>query len=188
MKTTLHAVAFAVCLLAAGIVEATTADEALAAVVMIEGSGGQCSAVVIEPGVLLTAKHCLAKSADRVVTRGNARIVRSMPAQAPNVDGARLYAPGVTCPCIETSRWALIGDVIAIGFPSGRLRSTTGIMLGYGKFGPAFERAVAHSAAIRAGASGGALIQKQGNGYVLVAILMGYNEGGSFAVLAEDIE
>jgi hypothetical protein len=78
-----------------------------------------CSAVVVGPGVVLTAKHCLlAGEADTIVTRdGEFAITGGKISQA--TDGVVLYAPGVQCPCaVEDHGQPVIGDEVRlVGFP-----------------------------------------------------------------------
>jgi hypothetical protein len=80
-----------------------------------------CSAVVVGPGVVLTARHCLLDGeADTVVTRdGEFAITGGKISQA--TDGAVLYAPGVQCPCaIEDRRLPAVGDIAhVVGFALG---------------------------------------------------------------------
>lgn len=166
--------------------QSSSEEEAvLRSVRKIQGTTGQCSAVVIQPGVLLTAKHCLADGA-RYVMPGRVPVVKTVASVA--VDGAVIYAPGVGCPCATLESAFAAGPVAAIGFPNGQQTVTGGAMIGYGFVGPAGaqERAIIHTAGIARGASGGGLFQRRGPRFVLVGILIGYN-ALSYAVFVGDI-
>lgn len=165
---------------------AQSSEAALRSVREIQGTTGQCSAVVIRPGVLLTAKHCLANSA-RYVMPGRVPIVKAVASAA--VDGAVIYAPGVGCPCATLGSFFLADPSIAIGFPSGRQTVTRGAAIGYGFVGPAGAqtRTIIHTAGVTPGASGGGLFQWDGSRWVLVGILKGYN-ALSYAVFVGDID
>jgi len=153
----------------------------------IQSDAGQCSAVAVEPGVALTAKHCGPMHTLLLPDGRKLRIHSVKP--APGVDAAVLAVPGLACPCLPVARSALVGDVAAVGFPGGRPRIVLGKFLGYGFVGPVgqSERALIHDAPLAGGISGGALIQKNGDRLELVGILMGYNAAASFAVFVGDV-
>lgn len=76
-------------------------------------SGNICSAVVVEPGVALTAAHCLQRG---LSIDGFA--VYSITAFGDSKDIARLNVPGLSCPCAATGSRPAVGDqVLAAGFP-----------------------------------------------------------------------
>jgi S1-C subfamily serine protease len=85
---------------------------------LLEGEQ-HCSAVVIRPGKVLTAKHCLAAAdAPAMLT------VDGLPAVGgaiiDSADIASLDIPGVQCPCAEVGKLPKVGDsVIAVGFGFG---------------------------------------------------------------------
>lgn len=72
-----------------------------------------CSAVVIHPGVALTAKHCLV---DGEITVGGLAVTATDP--EPTRDIAVLAVPGLQCPCATIGSKPAVGDpVLKIGFP-----------------------------------------------------------------------
>lgn len=85
---------------------------------LLEGKQ-HCSAVVVNPGKVVTAKHCL-RDAD---TPGDLT-VDGLPAVGgtiiDNADIAVLDIPGVACPCAEIGKLPVKGDaVVAVGFGFG---------------------------------------------------------------------
>jgi len=178
-------------LLAACIVPAPSpAQEAPAdyGVYKITSDRHQCSAVAIEPGVALTAKHCGGVTALLLPTGDTLSVHSRKP--TPDVDVQVLAVPGLACPCLPLGRYGLVGEVAAIGFPRGEPRITLGRFMGYGFAGPvgSGERVLVHDAPIAGGASGGALVQRGEDGRPwLVGILIGHNDAGSFAVFVGDV-
>lgn len=157
-------------------------------VYVVRGASQRCSAVAIEPGVAVTSKHC---GELKVLLLPNGRQLPINSRQpAPDVDAQVLRVPGLQCPCLPLMRVALIGDAAAIGFTGEGPAVTVGKLVGYGFVGPVgqSERVLIHTALVAPGVSGGALIQRGENGVMrLVGILMGYNDGGSFAVFVGDV-
>ena len=88
---------------------------------MSTAGGGSCSAVVLKPGLALTAGHCteipemVLKLADGKTLPVTAFTV------APARDLAVLVVPGLTCPCAQLTREPIVQDelVMVVGFPYG---------------------------------------------------------------------
>jgi S1-C subfamily serine protease len=75
-----------------------------------------CSAVVIAPGIALTAAHCL----QRHITVDGLK-VDGIVAPADDKDIAVLRVPGLKCPCAVRGVRPAKGDqVLAVGFPANR--------------------------------------------------------------------
>lgn len=150
--------------------------------------GPMCSAVVVEPGVLRTARHCVLAGVDAVVAPGmeypitGGRVLH-------DADGAVIYAPGVQCPCAKVdNRLPEVGDaVVLIGYPgSHRLALTefTGQVTGIETAAEAVKRVlgfeepdddefgylpyIVHTANGGVGTSGGGLFMERDGEWVLV--------------------
>lgn len=75
-----------------------------------------CSAVVVAPGVALTAGHCLQRN-----LQVDGRKVESVKLPVDGKDIAVLRVPGLKCPCVARGVRPVKGDqVIAVGFPVDR--------------------------------------------------------------------
>ena len=83
---------------------------------MVDISGGKCSAVVIAPGVALTAKHCT----DAMPAQVDGLDVKSH-ASHPTQDVSRLTVPGLKCPCaaLGTVRPTPDEAIAALGYLYG---------------------------------------------------------------------
>jgi hypothetical protein len=97
---------------------------ALRTVVEFHGDDGfACSAVVIAPGTVVTAKHCVQAGLHTIVTRdGEFRVEGGIITQ--KSDAAVLYAAGVQCPCAKPAPeyGRVIGEHIVIVGHGGRLK------------------------------------------------------------------
>lgn len=86
-------------------------------------SGAKCSAVVIAPGVALTAKHCV-DSIPEMKVDGKA-VVGSVSHLTQDI--SRLTVPGLDCPCVDVSTVAPQRDetVIVVGWLYGDMLITS---------------------------------------------------------------
>jgi S1-C subfamily serine protease len=80
------------------------------------GESQMCSAVVIRPGVALTARHCLSQG----ITVDGKPVAFVVAPMDEGKDIAVISAPGLECPCALVGRRPAVGDkIVAVGFPGG---------------------------------------------------------------------
>lgn len=79
-------------------------------------NGPTCSAVVINEGIALTARHCLGKGIS-VDGKPVTKAIVTIPSAGPDV--ALLYVPDLHCPCAPLGALPAVGDkAVTVGFPS----------------------------------------------------------------------
>ena len=95
-------------------------DQQDTVVELLNGSDRRCSAVVIAPGVLVSAGHCLVMGeVDAVRTPHGTFPITGGKINWPADDTFVIYAPGVTCPCAKTTDSApIVGEAVrVVGYP-----------------------------------------------------------------------
>lgn len=132
---------------------------------LMKGANGSCSAVVVAPGLALTALHCEQAFEPKV----DGHLVSEW-RKFSGKDVALVVVPGLTCPCASLSTPAPAGErLAAIGFPYG-----IGLAVTYGESqGDVIyegERYLHHSAPTASGMSGGGVFVLREGRTWLVAI------------------
>lgn len=153
------------------------------------GNGDYCSAVTIEPGVALTAKHCTEGLDGQMYVRQDGKlyaIERVVPDPARDI--AKILVPGLQCPCADIGKIVPhpIGEtVIAVGYPLGGERTLTrGAYIALADILDTSSEGLTGryhitSAPVQPGNSGGALFVREGGRVVLIGITSwGINQGG----------
>jgi S1-C subfamily serine protease len=154
------------------------------------GGEAYCSAVVISPGVALTAGHCLRRPMEVDGIK-----VTTVVAHANTTDVAVLRVPGLKCPCVALGVRPAKGDqVLAVGFPGDRdgervispvarvkfVGALRGSEFGFLGDMPDMDDPyiVTDAAIVTNGDSGGALLAMQGGEWKVVGITaIGIPEG-----------
>lgn len=107
---------------------------ALTVVQMMDAEGeGYCSAVVVQPGIALTAKHCQVGGPGWLEQNG-----QLLPVAEWKLDTARdlalLTVPGLQCPCAQLAPKAAVesgAPIVILGYPNGGpLAATYGWIVG----------------------------------------------------------
>lgn len=151
------------------------ADDMYASVVQVgvQRAGGRFaigSAVVISPGILVTACHGTRDAVSITVMRGVEQFPANVQSEYMQHDLCILSAPSIRGPValFDSQRSLSVGDeVIAVGFSGGfRLRTSVGQVKAMYKYDGA--RVIRVSASFTRGASGGGLFNRAGH---LVGIL-----------------
>lgn len=153
--------------------------EARATVVMLRGQSGACSGVVVAPGVLLTAKHCIENDPLLAVERdGKTLGVREWLA-VPDTDLAIGQVPSLACPCARVAPAAATTPdepAIAIGFPYAMTQiATRGAVQPRIRDNPHLVT----STPVAVGASGGGVFVLRGGRPALVGIISMTSRDGS---------
>lgn len=145
--------------------ESRVRAEAAPTVRLMQGANGSCSAVVVAPGLAMTALHCEQAFEPKVDGHAVSRWIKFS-----SKDVALVTVPGLTCPCAILSTPAPAGErLAAIGFPYG-----IGLTVSYGESqGDVFyegERYLHHTAPTASGMSGGGVFVVREGRTWLVAI------------------
>jgi hypothetical protein len=138
------------------------------------GSSGSCSAVVVAPGLALTAQHCKAVGDDMTV---GGHAVASTRVYSKK-DVMLLSVPGLVCPCATLGDApAVVGeDVASIGYPMA-IGQVVAIGLGQGHVIYNNEVYTLHTAYSGPGMSGGGLFVQRDGKAQLVALTSRGREG-----------
>lgn len=158
---------------------------------LIKGLNGNCSGVVVAPGLVLTAKHC-ADLAFPTVDGKVATIVREAPAA-----DLLLLQVDVACPCAVMDTNAIVGErAIVVGYPFGDVLhytqvTTEGIAWGVvqpgGNVGGIGE-ALVLTVPVGPGNSGGGVFVLHDGVWVFVGILVAGAESTSLAVSLDTVK
>jgi S1-C subfamily serine protease len=125
---------------------------------LVKAEQGTCSAVVVAPGLALTAEHCR-----MLIQEGTVDGLRAAAmTQIGNSDAAFVRVPELACPCapIASHRAELNDTVVVIGFPMGTPR-----VLSWGVIAepdPEYPGTTRVSAAVIGGMSGGGVFNSDG--------------------------
>lgn len=152
----------------------------------LKGTDGDCSGVVIAPGTILTAKHCVGIG-DVTVDGKPASFERTDPAS----DLALLKFDG-GCPCAHFGPAPKIDDeVLVIGYPYGSILGPTNVVtrgtvhgtVDKGELSERFGHTFVLTAPASPGNSGGGVFALHGDRWLLVGILVA---GAGSTTLAVD--
>ncbi len=167
--------------------EAKPFDQQATVVKLLSNGRAMCSAVVIAPDKLVSAAHCLVYGeADAVETPHGVYPIQSGKMNWPASDFMVLTAPGVNCPCAETTPFVVIpGETaVAVGFPGvddGAQRVSIGKIIGVDRVDSHWRnldpdelmgqwRALFHTARTLPGMSGGGVFIESNGRWLLIAV------------------
>jgi V8-like Glu-specific endopeptidase len=134
-----------------------------------------CSAVVVAPGMALTAAHCKMEGSMALERDGKRYPITAWSFPRAGEDVAIITVPGLGCACAPIGGAPLVEteqDVVIIGFPNGNSQAAT--------YGWVVGRGVVHGkkviilkgASVRGGNSGGGVFVVDGSTAYLVGILV----------------
>lgn len=145
--------------------ESQVRAEAGPTVRLMAGANGSCSAVVVAPGLAMTALHCEQAFEPKVDGHAVSRWIKFS-----QKDAALVVVPGLTCPCatlVAEPAFEAGERVAAIGFPHG-----VGSLISYGEAQDFVlyegETYLHHSAPVVGGMSGGGVfVVREGRTWLL---------------------
>lgn len=162
-------------------------------VAMVDASGESfCSAVVVAPGVALTAAHCSIDEPSFLVQDGAPRAIAKWDV-APGRDVAMIAVPGLRCPCAPLAPASAVvtgADVFMLGFPFGGPQAITygwvvGRLVVNGYTGIDTGNYILIRGQVRPGNSGGgAFVVIDGRAY-LIGIVSATDKAGGIVFVVE---
>jgi S1-C subfamily serine protease len=155
------------------------------------GADGNCSAVLVAPGRLLTAGHCVAENPARITVTGRYGAVTeavSWKLIYGEPDLAEIRAPGLACPCappLPDTPAVADDEVVVIGHPYGIRPSVATRGEVQGRVMVSGEPYLLVTAPVAPGSSGGGAYVKRNGGWYLIGITSKTTALGGLTLLNE---